>query len=190
MLGALEPGHEEVGMGVARSPVPALFWVSVALFLAGIGFIIAGARASRAANVGSGFSRSSSGEAPAEPRPPAVASLKQIMTGIVAPNATVVYDSVGTTISKEGIKEIAPANDKEWAVVSDSAAALVESGQMMLHPDRAIDNGDWMRMTRDFIAASQATLKAATEKRPDGIMDSGETLNASCDACHGKYDRR
>lgn len=157
-----------------------LFVVSVVLFISGIGFIVAGARATRMAT----------------PRPvdtPAttpIASIKQIMNGIVMPNATVVYDAVGTTISGDRVEETFPRNDKEWAAVSDSAAALVESGNLLLLGDRAVDNGDWVRMTREFISAGKVVLEAAEEKKADGIFMAGGDLNATCDSCHEKYQRR
>ena len=98
-----------------------LFVVSVALFVSGIGFVVAAGR--------------SAPQAAAEPEAPpmvAVGSIKQIMAGITGPSATVVYNAVGTIINSEGIKEIAPQNDEEWAVVANGAAALVESGNLLL----------------------------------------------------------
>jgi hypothetical protein len=160
--------------------VQRLFVVSVALFICGIGFIIAGERARR----------TTAPRASETPATTPVASLKQIMNGIVMPNATVVYNAVGTTMSAAGVEEIAPANDKEWAAVSDSAAALVESGNLLLLGDRAVDQDDWIRMTREFIDAGRVALKAAEEKNADGILAVGEDLNRSCDTCHEKYQRR
>src|SRR5688500_15034514 len=97
-----------------------LFIVSVALFVSGIGFVIASGRSAPPAVAVQ--------EVPAVA---AVASIQQIMAGITGPAATVVYNAVGTIINSEGIKEIAPQNDEEWAVVANSAAALVESGNLL-----------------------------------------------------------
>ena len=63
------------------------FLVGVLLFVAGIGFTIAGARAARLAPVV---------EAPITTP---VATVKQIMKGIVTPAAMVVFNSVSTTVS-------------------------------------------------------------------------------------------
>lgn len=156
-----------------------LFVVGVLLFISGIGFVIAGARSARQA-------------APAEAAAPVatpVASLKQIMNGITEPNALAVYNSVGTIIGSEGVKEIAPQNDEEWAAVGNSAAALIESGNLMLMPGRVVDNGDWVKMTNAFIEASKAALKAADEKSTDGILSSGATINETCDTCHERYQQ-
>jgi hypothetical protein len=74
--------------GSRASLVQRLFLVSVALFISGIAFIIAGARAAR-------LNPPAHADLPAAP---AVATIKQIMNAIVLPNANVIYNAVGTTI--------------------------------------------------------------------------------------------
>ena len=110
-----------------------LFVVGVLLFITGIGFVIAGAREARAAGPA----------ADAAPVTAPVATIKQIMAAITAPAAAAVYNSVGTVVSIDGIKETAPQNDDEWTALGSQAAALVESGNLLLVPGRAIDgSGD------------------------------------------------
>jgi cytochrome c556 len=156
-----------------------LFAVSAALFISGIGFIIAGARTAQAA-------------APAEPEAPAitpVATVKQIMDGIVAPSATAVFDSVGTIVDATGIHEKAPSTDAEWASVGASAAALVESANLLVMGDRAVDQQDWVKMAKAMSEAGMLVLKATDAKDPMGVLAAGETLNESCDSCHQLYSR-
>jgi hypothetical protein len=168
-------------MAGSRVPITQwLFLVSVTLFVGGIAFIIAGARTARPA-------ASPRGDVPA---PAPVANLKQIMNAIVLPNANVIYNAVGTTITGTKVEEIAPKNDKEWQAVGDSAAAIVESGHMLLVGDRLIDKREWLSFTQRFIAAGKATLEAANQKKPDGVLAAGGDLNETCDACHEKYRRQ
>jgi hypothetical protein len=155
-----------------------LFVVSVALFISGIGFVIAGARSARAATPVA--------EAPVTTP---VATIKQIMNGIVMPDAYVIYNAVGTKSSAAGIEEIAPKNDEEWAAVGNAAAAIVESGNLLLMGDRALDKGDWVKMTREFMEQGKLALKAAEAKDTDGIVSAGGDLNTTCDNCHAKYQR-
>ena len=54
------------------------------------------------------------------------------MKGITGPAADVVYNAVSSTVTLQGTEEVAPRNDQEWEAVEDSAAALVESGNLML----------------------------------------------------------
>jgi hypothetical protein len=157
-----------------------LFLVSAALFISGIGFVIAGARAARQAG-------------PAEEAAPSampVATVAQIMNGIVQPNALALYNAVGTYITAEGTKDVEPKNDQEWTALGASAAALVESGNLLLLGNRLIDEGDWVKMTRAYMDAAQAALKAADAKDKDGILNAGSTLNETCDTCHAKYQRQ
>jgi hypothetical protein len=157
-----------------------LFLVSVALFVGGIAFIIAAARTSRPPAATS----------PEVPATPPVATVKQIMNAIVLPNANVIYNAVGTIVDGTKVEEIAPKNDQEWTAVGDSAAALVESGSMLLVGDRLVDKREWLSYTQRFIAAGKAVLAAADQKKPAGVLAAGGDLNETCDACHDKYQRR
>ena len=154
-----------------------LFVVGVLLFVTGIGFVIAGAREAR-----------STGPAP-EPVAAGtpVASIRQIMLGITAPAAATVYNSVGTVINAEGITDTAPQNDEEWIALGNSAAALAESGNLLLMPGRSVDNGDWVKMTQAFIEASTQAVKAAEAKSTEGILSAGSDINETCDTCHERY---
>jgi hypothetical protein len=158
-------------------PVHWLFVVSVALFISGIALVIAGGRSARAAPVVE--------VAALTP----VASVKQIMNAIVAPASTVIYGAVGTIVSARGVEETAPKNDEEWAVVGNSAAALVEAGNLLLMEGRAVDQGEWATIARALIDTSKKALAAAEAKSTEGILESGSFINETCDNCHAKYQR-
>ena len=153
------------------------FLVGVLLFVAGIGFSIAGARAARLA------------PAVEAPITIPVATVKQIMKGIVTPAAMVVFNSVSTTVSIRGIEEKFPRDDAEWEEVGTSAAALIESGNLLLLGTRAIDKGDWVKMSQALIDAGKLTLKATEDRSAEGVLAAGEQINASCDGCHRRYQR-
>ena len=157
-----------------------LFIVSVALFISGIAFIIAGARTARAAPAAA--------EEVVNLEP--VASVRQIMNGIVAPAATVVYGAVATVISKEGIEEKAPQNDAEWAHVGNNAAALAEAGNLLMMSGRAVDNADWVKIAGELTSTANTALKAADAKDKEAIVLAGGAINETCDSCHAKYQRQ
>ena len=154
------------------------FVVAVALFVSGIAFVIAGGRAARRA-------------------PPAqtattlvpVASVKQIMKGITGPAATTVFNAVSFTVTSKGTEEKAPHTDDEWEAVGNGAAALIESGNLMLIGSRAVDQGDWVTMSQALIDAGTIALRATQAKSADQVMAAGEDVNATCDNCHRKYQR-
>ena len=155
-----------------------LFVVSVALFISGIGFVIASARTARSA---------APVEAAVTTTP--VASVKQIMAAITGPSANVIYGAVSTTVTAAGITEVAPQNDEEWAAIGNSAAALAESANLLMTDSRAIDKGDWIKMSQQLVDASKLAIKAADEKSTSAILDAGGPINETCDTCHEKYQR-
>ena len=155
-----------------------LFVVSVALFISGIGFVIASARTARSA---------APMEADVTTTP--VANVKQIMAAITGPSAGVIYGAVSTTVTAAGITEVAPQNDEEWAAIGNSAAALAESANLLMTDSRAVDKGDWITLSQQLVDASKAAIKAADEKSTSGILDAGGPINETCDNCHEKYQR-
>ena len=157
-----------------------LFVVSVALFIAGIGFIVAGARAAK---------RAAPAEASAPAAAPPVASVRQLMRGITGPAANVVFESVSTTVSAAGIEEKAPKTDAEWTEVGSSAAALVEAANLLVAGGRSVDRGEWVVMSKAMADAGMTALKATEAKDPAGVLAAGEAINTSCDNCHRKYQR-
>ena len=156
-----------------------MFVVSVALFISGIGFVIAAGRTVQMA-------------APVEEAPviTPVASIRQICAGIMGPNATVVYSAVGYIVTADGVEETVPQNDEEWAAVANSAAALVESGNLFLMGDRAVDDGEWVTITRALIDAGTIAIEAAEAQDTEGILNIGADINVTCDNCHEIYQRQ
>jgi hypothetical protein len=157
-----------------------LFLVSAALFISGIGFIIASAR-----------TRPAQAAAPvvAAAAFPPVASVKQLMAGIVMPSAASIWDSVSTIVDVKGVQENQPRTDEEWAAVGAHAAALIEAANLLTVGTRAVDQGDWVTMAKAMADAAHTALKATTDKSPEGILAAGERINETCDDCHQKYQR-
>jgi hypothetical protein len=147
-----------------------LLIVSLLLFVFGIWFVLAGAR-----------------NASVQPAAPAVASVLEVMDGIVAPAAQVVYDSVATIVDREGVKETRPRNDREWQRVAGNAAALIEAAQLLQVEGRARESEDWKTISQAMSDAAAQVRAAAQKKDPEGILAAGEQLNNSCDNCHRKF---
>jgi len=107
----------------------------------------------------------------------------------VMPSAAGIWDSVSTIVDAKGVQENVPKTDQEWAVVGAHAAALIESANLLLIGNRPVDQGDWVKMAKAMADAGQIALKAAEGKKPEGILEAGETINKTCDDCHQKYQR-
>ena len=159
-----------------------LFIVSAALFIFGIGFVVVGARSARRAPVAAAGS--------AAPAPAAIATTAQIMAAITRPASDAIFQAVQTNVTREGTEEIFPKNDAEWALLGAQAAALAESGNLIMTEGRAVDRGDWIKMSQAMIDAAKQTLQAVAKKSPEAVLESGEAVNTSCDTCHERYRRQ
>ena len=157
-----------------------LFVVSAALFISGVAFVVAAGRVTQEAAVH---------PAPTQAGLTPVASVRQIMNGITGPAAMEVFASVGSVISYQGTTETAPQTALDWEKVGNSAMALVESGNLLMLGSRAVDNGDWMKMSRDMMEAAKVAGKAIEAQDSEGLLLSGEAINTSCDNCHQRYWR-
>jgi hypothetical protein len=160
-----------------------LFVVSAALFVSGIGFVLAAERTARTA------AASAAPAATAARAVAPVATVKQVMDGIVSPAAMFIWDSVATTISASGTEEKRPETDDDWAQVATNAALLVESANLLVDPERALDDQDWPAMAKAMADAASKALDAAKKKSPDAILEMGDELNQTCDRCHERYSR-
>ncbi len=116
-----------------------------------------------------------------------VATVKQLMAAAVSPSSEVLFDSVGTVVSKDGVEEIAPQSDEEWANVRNHAIILAESGNLLMMDARAKDRGEWMKNAQALIDAGVTALKAAEARSPAALLEAGGHLDAVCDQCHSKY---
>jgi hypothetical protein len=160
-------------------PIHWLFAVSVVLFVSGLGFVIAAERTRRLAPPAPATEARA-----AEP----VATVRQLMAGVVDPAAKVIWDAVGTTVTAD-VEERRPTTDAEWARVETSAAVLIESANLLLDGPRAVDNGEWLTQARAMAASGRKALDAARAKNAQGIFDVGEEIYASCSGCHERYSR-
>ena len=130
---------------------------------------------------------SQAGESATGPPFEPVVDVKQLMQGVIDPAADVVWYSVGTVISSEGIEEIFPKDDEEWTAVRNSAMVLTESGNLLMIGDRPQDQDGWIRLSQELIEASTVALKAAEAKDAAAIFDSGERIYNACRDCHNQY---
>jgi hypothetical protein len=161
-----------------------LFVVSVALFVSGIGFLVVSTRTAQ--NTPPATAVALTGLTALTP----VASVKQIMQGIINPAATVVYNAVGSSVSTSGTDEWAPKTPEEWEAVGNSAAVLVESGNLLMIGGRAVDTGDWVKMSRALMDATAVAIKAIDARDAGALFESSEAINIACDNCHQKYQRQ
>ena len=160
-----------------------LFLVSVLLFVGGIGFIIAAERTRREAGPGAA--------PPSEARAAAsLATVRQLMNGMIQPSAEHVWESISVTVSEKGTEEKQPQTDEEWQQVETSAVMLVESATLLLQGNRDPGGDVWSKAAKDMAEASALTAKAAKAHNKDDVFKLGETIYRACTDCHATYLRQ
>jgi hypothetical protein len=160
-----------------------LFVVSALLFVTGLGLVVVGAGELKRAPTAGSVPTPALGEVP-------IATTRQIMAAMTRPAADAIFQSVQTNVSDKGIEEIFPRNDDEWALLGAQAATLGESGNLIMGGGRAVDRGDWVKMSQAMIDSAKQTLAAVAKKDTEGVLAAGEAVNISCDNCHERYRRQ
>ena len=127
--------------------------------------------------------------APTKASPPiqAVATLEEVMHGMVIPNAQVVWANSGTIYTAKGVEERKPKSADEWLAVEASATTLTEAGNLLMMEGRAKDTGRWMDRARALREAGDAVHKAAQAKDVDALFEKGGVLFEACQGCHFDY---
>jgi hypothetical protein len=114
-------------------------------------------------------------------------SLQQLMGWVIDPNADIVWDSVKSISNAKGTTEIYPKTDAEWESVRNSAATLIEAGNLLKTEGRAKDNKQWMNHAQALSKAAELALKATQDKNKDALFDAGGDIYHACKSCHDQY---
>jgi hypothetical protein len=122
-----------------------------------------------------------------EPSYRPVATIEQIMEGIVEPASEKVFDAA---VWENGVQVNAPKSDEDWMAVRNSALAVVEAGNLLLMGSRLKDQSAWLTRTEEMMNAGQEAAKAADAKSVDAVFNAGTHLYQACTGCHLQYIRR
>ena len=117
----------------------------------------------------------------------AVHDVKETMNLVLEPAADVIWDSAGQIITAEGVEDLAPTTAEGWAAVVHASAVIAESGNLLIMPERARDQGDWAEIARGLTRAGQRAKAAAVAEDADALFAAGGVLYNVCVACHQRY---
>jgi hypothetical protein len=109
-----------------------------------------------------------------------VATVKQVMLGIVVPASNAVFAVAGE----------APADDAGWQAVEASAMAVAESGNLLLMKPRAMDDQDWRQFALAMVDAGTKAAEAAKAKNAEQTGIAGDDMYNVCEQCHAKYMKK
>jgi len=115
-------------------------------------------------------------------------STKDLMANVMDPTADIVWESVGTIMTKEGTFEKAPQTDEEWNSVKSGAILLAEAGNLLMIPSRSGGNAEWNKRAVDLIHQSQRMIKAIDAHDKKGVFDIGADIYETCVNCHKRFD--
>lgn len=121
------------------------------------------------------------------PAAPPVATVRQLMLGLVIPASQKIYDAAGTVSTLEGTVERAPKDDREWEIVGANAALLIEAAALLTAEGRSLDDPVWTSSSDDLAAGARSVLEAVKAKSVDGLLEKGGEIVAACDRCHEKF---
>jgi len=127
------------------------------------------------------------GCSPKTPAPNTSLNLKQLMEWVIDPNADVVWDSVKFISNANGNTEIYPRTDAQWESVRNSAASLIEAGNLLMVVGRSKDDKQWIEYASRLSQTAEVALKASLEQNKENLFDAGGNIYNSCKACHDKY---
>jgi hypothetical protein len=131
-----------------------------------------------------------------------VASLAQVMRGILFPNSNILFDVQSADPAEFGKKQSGAGATGAfsgiytgWQVVENAALALDEAATLIGAPGRLCENGrpvplqrpDWPKFTQELRAAAQKMYKAAQAKNRELASDTTNDVAAACENCHAVY---
>src|SRR5258706_15296732 len=83
-----------------------------------------------------------------------VGTMSQLMVNIIYPASDAIFY----------VDRKPPSTDAEWAALGTQALLVAESGNLLMMPGRARDQGAWMKDAKMMIDAGAAAFKAARAK--------------------------
>src|SRR5260370_40556611 len=103
-----------------------------------------------------------------------VGTLSQLMVNIIYPTSDAIFY----------IERTPPKTDAEWNAIRNQALMLAESGNLLMMPSRARDQGDWIKDSKLLVDVGAAAYKAALAKDLNAVLGLNEQLNTPCGTCH------
>ena len=106
-----------------------------------------------------------------------IGTMSQLMVSVIYPTSDAVFY----------VDRDEPKTDVQWNTLANQALMLAESGNLLLMPGRARDQGNWVIDSKIMIDAGNTAYKAALAHDLDGVRAVNDKLYASCVTCHQQY---
>ena len=80
-----------------------------------------------------------------------------------------------------------PETDAEWATLQGQALIVAETANLLMMPQRALDNDQWLKDNKLMLDAGIAAFEAAMNRDLDALIELNDPLYQSCVVCHLHY---
>ena len=98
-----------------------------------------------------------------------VGTIKDVMKGIVDPNAMAVWDAVSSESGANGeVIEKAPKTDEEWAAIEHKALTLAEAANLLVTPGRPMSRPATSTLPDVATSSRSKSLRKVDLPEPDG----------------------
>ncbi len=114
-------------------------------------------------------------------------SVKELMGWMIDPAAGALWAATGSEVTAEGTRDFAPTTDEDWNRLRMYAVTVAESGNLLMLPQRARNQGEWIELSRAMTDKAHAVLEAIEAKDAEGLFAAGGDLYQSCTDCHALY---
>jgi hypothetical protein len=106
-----------------------------------------------------------------------VATMSELMVDVIYPTSDAVFY----------IDTRTPTTSEEWMTLQSQTLMLAESANLLMRPDRALDDDGWMRDARLLLDAGAAAYRAAKDRDVGELEALSNPLYESCVRCHADY---
>jgi hypothetical protein len=123
-------------------------------------------------------------------KPPAyntASTVKEIMAGVIDPQAQVFWHSSGSVDDAAGSHTLTPTTPEGWAAAEHAMTTVAEAGNLLMLPGRAPDEEDWVKFAKQMTDQALAARAATRAKDGDKMFEIGAAMYDTCQACHQKY---
>jgi hypothetical protein len=140
------------------------------------------------------------------------ATIQEIMLAVIDPNVDPIWNSIKTTITAQGIEEIKPTTDEDWAALKLHAITLREASNLLMiegrkvaHPTAstsihpvelgpeeiealiAANRPAFIKNAQDLHDVVTLALSAIEAKDVDALESVGGAIDQVCEQCHEQF---
>lgn len=115
-------------------------------------------------------------------------SMAELMNHVVDPAADGLWLNAGWISDADGYRELYPETDEGWLEAENAGATLIEVGNILASPARALDDDAWLIYAEGISDAGLMAMQAAEAKDKEAFFQAGAQLYSVCSACHQAYN--